>query len=494
MNFSKSRYASYRACPKQCWLKLHKPEEERISADTLSRMKTGSEAGELARGLFGEYALTEIIVDGKQNLPAMIERTKELMIQNTPVICEAAFNYNGLYCAVDILKRVGDGWAIYEVKSTTEGDDRYIPDVAYQKYVLEMCGVIVSGVYLVHLNKDYVRRGALDLQELFKCDDWAEKINDEYAIIESVLEQAGLFLNGGEPGCFIGKQCLADPKCSFCDYCFRDMPQLSVFKLYNFRRKISCFNRGIISFEDILNSGEKLTEVQRRQIEFALEGVKSTYIDKQMLRLFLSALSYPLYFLDFETEQSAIPKYDFSSPYDQIPFQYSSHYIEREGGELKHREFLGDSINDPRRALVERLVEDIPKDVCVVAYHSPFEKERLKELAQIFPDLAEHLLNIMEHIVDLKKPFTDGYYYNAAMGSSFSIKSVLPAVFPDDPELNYHNLEGVHNGSEAMNIYPEIAKMPPEEAAKARENLLKYCALDTFAMVKLWQKLVEVSK
>lgn len=494
MNFSKSRYASYRACPKQCWLKLHKPEEERISADALSRMKAGSEVGKLARGMFGEYALAEVVEDGKQNLPAMIERTRELMAANAPVICEAAFSYKGLYCAVDILKRDGGGWSIYEVKSITEEDDCYIPDVAYQKYVLEMCGIVVSKVYLVHLNKNYVRNGALDLQELFRCDDWTDKIKDECALTENVLAQAEPFLNGGEPGCFIGKQCLSDPKCTFYDYCFKDIPQLSVFNLYNFRRKISCFDRGIVSFEDILNSSEKLTEVQRRQIEFALGGVKSTYIDKQRLRHFLSKLSYPLYFLDFETEQTVIPKYDYSSPYDQIPFQYSLHYIEREGRELRHKEFLGDSVNDPRRALAERLTEDIPKGVCVVAYHSPFEKERLKGIAHIFPDLAEHLLNIRENIVDLKKPFTDGYYYNAAMGSSFSIKSVLPAVFPSDPELDYHNLEGVHNGSEAMNIYPEIANMPPAEAAKARVNLLKYCALDTFAMVKLWQKLVEVSK
>ena len=130
-------------------------------------------------------------------------------------------------------------------------------------------------------------------------------------------------------------------------------------------------------------------------------------------------------------------------------------------------------------------------NVCVTAYNRGFEYGRIKELACAFPDLAEHLLNIRSNIQDLLTPFQSGYYYNRDMGGSFSIKSVLPALYPDDPELDYHNLEGVHNGSEAMTIFPLIKDMPPEEQAIARKNLLAYCKLDTLAMVKVWLKLVE---
>lgn len=192
--------------------------------------------------------------------------------------------------------------------------------------------------------------------------------------------------------------------------------------------------------------------------------------------------------------QPVIPKFVGTKPYAQIPFQYSLHYIEREGGELKHKEFLAESGPDPRRALAERLCADIPMNTCVTAYNKAFECTRIRELAALFPDLAEHLLNIRDNIVDLLVPFQSGYYYNRAMGSSFSIKSVLPAIFPDDPSLDYHNLEGVHNGGEAMDIFPKIEFMPPEEQAKARHNLLKYCELDTYAMVKVWQELERVAK
>lgn len=149
---------------------------------------------------------------------------------------------------------------------------------------------------------------------------------------------------------------------------------------------------------------------------------------------------------------------------------------------------------DPQRLIAESLCRDIPLDVCTTAYNKAFECTRLTELAESFPDLAEHLLNIRDHIIDLLVPFQSGWYYVPAMGGSFSIKSVLPALFPETPELDYHNLTGsVHNGGEAMNIFPKIKEMTTEEQFAARQSLLKYCELDTYAMVKVWQKLKEVS-
>ena len=133
-------------------------------------------------------------------------------------------------------------------------------------------------------------------------------------------------------------------------------------------------------------------------------------------------------------------------------------------------------------------------NVCVIAYYKSFECGRIKELAEFFPDLADHLLNIERNIKDLLVPFQSGYYYNKDMGGSFSIKSVLPAIFPDDPELNYKNLEQIHNGGEAMSIFPKIKDMPKEEQETTRKNLLKYCELDTYAMVKIWEELRRVAE
>lgn len=503
---SKSKYCGLWQCPKIAWLRKYKPEALTLDGSVLSRMEAGNEVGDLAMGLFGDYVEVTAYDGEKLDLARMIADTQAEMAKGTPVICEASFSYNGLYCAVDILKKDGGGWAIYEVKSSTKhqkedgsyDDDKevYIADISYQKYVLEHCGVNVTGTYLVCLNGDYVFDGTLDLSQLFFISDVADQVgieikNIEYnvAIAEKILQSAE------EPDIDLNEACHTPYDCAFRPYCFRNIPKESVFDLYRlpFKKKIGFYRKGWITYRDLQLYAPIKNDKQLRQIEFGLAD-KDAYVDKEGIATFLDNLSYPLYFLDFETMQPVIPRFVGTRPYMQIPFQYSLHYIEREGGELKHREFLAESGPDPRRALAERLCEDIPINVCVTAYNKAFECTRLKELAAEFPDLAEHLLNIRDNIVDLLVPFQSGWYYNRAMGGSFSIKSVLPAIFPDDPELDYHNLEGVHNGSEAMTIFPKIKDMPPEEQAKARHDLLKYCELDTYAMVKVWEELVRVSK
>lgn len=493
MYFSKSKYCSFWQCPKIVWLDKYKPEEKEVDESALGRMKSGNEVGDLAMGLFGDYTeVTACSADGKLNLDEMKRKTAECIARGEENICEASFDYNGLYCAVDILHKENGGYAIYKVKSATKLNYYYLVDVAYQKYVLEKCGVKVTGTYVVCINNEYVRRGEIDVKKLFNITDVKDLIADEYEVVERNLANAENILScDKEPNIDIGEQCSLSHECAYWKYCSKHLPEHNVFEIYRCNKKWQLYKDGIVSFED-LQKRASLNFLQSRQIDFALND-RGTYVDNRLIDEFLNTLSYPLYFLDFETMQEIIPPFDSVKPYEQIPFQYSLHHIESDGGELKHKEFLGISGEDPRRAIAESLCENIPENVCVLAYNKKFECGRLKELAEEFPDLSKHLLNIKRNVKDLLDPFQRGAYYNKAMGGSFSIKSVLPAIFPDDPSLDYHNLEGVHNGGEAMTIFPLIRDMPPEEQKIARKNLLKYCELDTFAMVKVWQELVRVA-
>ena len=500
---SKSRYTAYCQCPKMLWLRTYKPELVPEDPALQAKFEKGNEVGELAKTLFGPFVdVTTYKEDGSLDIGAMIEKTKEEMAKGTETICEASFSHDLNYCAVDILRKKGDGWAIYEVKSSTYKDEekdtperllKYAWDIAYQKWLLEHCGVKVTGTYLIRLNSNYVRHGDLDVNELFYIKDVKELVDNEYQKVEATVKKAKEMLMGDEPEMDIYRQCKNPYECGFFDYCVGGLPEPSVFDLYrmSFEKKCDLFHQGKLSFEDVRE--DKLNEIQRMQVESFLNGVD--IIDPEAIKGYLEQLTYPLYFLDFETMQPILPEFDGTSPYQQIPFQYSLHWIEEPGGELHHSEFLGDSVIDPRRALAEQLCRDIPRDVCVTAYNKAFECGRLSELANAFPDLADHLLNIRDNIVDLIDPFRQKMVYRPAMNGSFSIKKVLPALFPDDPELNYANLQGtVHNGGDAMTIYPEIAKMTPEDASAARESLLKYCHLDTLAMVRIWQKLHEYAK
>ena len=123
-----------------------------------------------------------------------------------------------------------------------------------------------------------------------------------------------------------------------------------------------------------------------------------------------------------------------------------------------------------------------------------FEKTVLKHLAEEFPDLSAHLMDIHDNMHDLMIPFQKQYYYSKEMQGSYSIKYVLPALWPGDPELDYHNLEGVHNGSEASASFADMVNHTSEEIAEMRDNLLKYCGLDTYAMVKVLKKLKEIAE
>ena len=301
-----------------------------------------------------------------------------------------------------------------------------------------------------------------------------------------------------EPDTDLSAHCMKPYPCAFLDYCKRqhgipdDEP--TVFDLYrmNFTKKLEHYHAGRILFNDVRE--ESLSDKQQMQVECTLNDTE--HIDVAGIREFLNNLSYPLYFLDFETLQQPVPQYDGQRPYQQITFQYSLHIKESADAPYQHKEFLAPSDGqDPRRSLAEQLCKDIPLNVCTLAYNKGFECGRIKELATIYPDLAVHLLNIREHIQDLLIPFQSGYYYVPAMHGSFSIKSVLPALFPNEPSLNYHNLdERCQNGGNAMTLFPLIEHMSPEEAAASREALLRYCELDTWAMVKVWEKLKETNR
>ena len=270
------------------------------------------------------------------------------------------------------------------------------------------------------------------------------------------------------------------------------MPKDSVFDISRMpiTKKYDLYHDGIVSFEDLLDHNVKLSSKQMLQVLTAVEG-RPDHIDKKEIISFINTLSYPIYHLDFETFQQAVPEFEGGIPYAQIPFQYSLH-IEYEDGRLVHKEFLAKEGTDPRRALAEQLCKDIPKGVCSLAYNMSFEKTVLKNLANEFTDLYEHLMDIHDNMHDLMIPFSKGHYYNVAMKGSYSIKYVLPALYPGDPELDYHNLDTVHNGSEASAAFLTMAQKTPEEIAALRENLLKYCGLDTYAMVKVLAKLREV--
>ena len=206
-NLSKSRYTAFCQCPRNMWLGVNKPELAMVDDSAEARFEKGTEVGELAKRIFPNTVDVTTYDGERLDLAAMIEKTKQCIADGAECIAEAAFSFDGCYCAVDLLHRESGGWAIYEVKSSTYKSDKddtedslrvYLQDIAYQRYVLEQCGLKVTGTYLVRLDSNYVRDEELDLHGLFHIKDVAELLENEYLKVSSNLPIAKRILQGAD--------------------------------------------------------------------------------------------------------------------------------------------------------------------------------------------------------------------------------------------------------------------------------------------------------
>ena len=490
---SKSRYCKAVQCKKIIWLKKHKPEHaiQKVK-DTV--LNNGTAVGQLAKELFGKYEDIEF----NENLDIMIKQTQELLNNKPNIITEASFNYNNNFCSVDILKNKLDGIEIYEVKSSTEISEIYLDDVAYQYYILNNLGFNIKKACIVYINNKYIRQEELDLNKLFNIEDVTEIAKSKQQEIKNNIYELNKYMEENkenEPKDDIGIKCFKPYECEFWEYCTRNLLKPNVFDIkggMHLDKKFEKYYEGKISFEDLQN--ENLNPKYLEQIEFELNDLQSK-IDKEEIKEIMKSLKYPLYFLDYETYQVAIPEINGTKPYQQLPFQYSLHIIKEEDAEIEHREFLAD-INDKDfiRHFAESLIKDIPDNGSVIIYNKAFEPARNSEIAKMYPDLEDELERINKNMIDFLEPFKQRKYYTKEMQGSASIKYVLPALYPNDPELDYHNLPVVHNGGEASEAFLSLKEKSKEEQEKIRQGLLVYCKLDTYAMVKIWMKFNEIIK
>ena len=489
MTLSKSLYTRAIQCPKSLWLKKYKPEElSPPDASAKALFETGNIVGDLAYGLFPDGR--EIPFDA-HDFKSMARLTQAYLDEGMENIYEATFIHEGIVVMVDILRQTPLGLELYEVKSSTDVKLIYLHDVSIQLYVLEALGFRVGACHVVHINSGYVREEALELEKLFVVVDVTGEVRDLQSSIPEKLEAFEAYLDDKyhEPNIDIGKQCNDPYECDAKAYCWkaqRNIPEYSIFNIFNLgsKKQQELYAQNIVTIEDIPEDFA-MTPIQWQKVENWKK--QHTFIDHEAIAEFLETLTYPIYHLDFETFQQAVPLWSGVSPYKQIPFQYSLH-VEHKDGTLEHKAFLAEAGVDPRRVLAEKLVKDIPLHVNILTYNMSFEKGVIASLAQLFPDLSPKLMHLHDNIKDLMLPFQKGHYVTPTMQGSYSIKYVLPALVPE-MEQAYKKLEGIQNGGDAMNAFASLHVKRLDEQMKVREQLLKYCELDTLAMVKVLEKL-----
>jgi hypothetical protein len=479
-SLSKSAFTKGLQCHKALYLKKHFPElEDEISGSQQAIFNIGHNVGQLACKLFpGGIDLGEFIPD---QIAKVFEET-EILLHQKQIIYEAGFSFDNNLCFSDILVPNGKQWRVYEVKASTSVKDVYVWDAAFQYYLITKSGVDVKDMSIIHINNQYEKIGDLDVQQLFTI----QSVLDQVILLQTNVEEYIVELNkmlarDHPPNIDIGTHCHDPYPCSFLGHCWQHIPDYSVFDISRLdtNKKFNLYRNGIIDIKDIPEDF-KLSYDQRLQVESEKNG--AAVINRDSVRDFVSNLNLPLFFLDFETFNPAIPFFDYSKPFQMIPFQYSLHIEKNSGGMVEHKEFLAGIDGDPRIPFINQLIKDLGSKGDILVYNKGFECTRLKEIAKNFPIYEEPINAILSRIVDLMVIFSRKDYYTPAMKGSYSIKAVLPALVPD---FSYSDLE-IADGETASIAFANLYFEPDKQASdKIRTNLLAYCKMDTLAMVEI---------
>jgi len=484
---SKSRFISGQQCALKLWFDAYQrdlatPPSEQHQA----LFDTGNSVGQLAQQRWPGGV--EVGFKPWERDQAIAETNKLMADPMVPAIYEAAFLNEGLYVRVDILVRTDEGWDLIEVKSSTRPEkDVFLTDLAAQYWVLKHCGIPLREVGILVLNNQYVYPGGdYDLEALFRfhearehCQEYSEWVATEVHRLHDVLSQEE------PPDIGVGDHCFRPYKCPYYAHCSQDVvepdnPITDLYRLSHGRRE-ELVTSGVETIEDIPEDFP-LSEVQTRIRETVLTGKpwRSPELDEA-----LNTVQWPLYYLDFEASQPALPRFEGTSPYQAIPFQYSLHVQTGSDSQLEHREFLHNNSKDPRPYLINKLLDDIGEAGSIIVYSS-YERRMLNELAKAFPQHEAELLALTDRLWDLL-PIIQNQYYHPGFRGSFSIKSVLPALLPKE---GWSDLE-LADGRSAVLMY-EQALITEQESLRTDlfDALRAYCKQDTLAMFKVREALL----
>jgi predicted RecB family nuclease len=475
-------------CHRRLWWELHDPAsaELRESLAMQHRLREGRAAGDLARS----YVPGGHLVDrGARSVAALLAETRAALARSDlPAVYEGAFLANDTLVFTDILERHGSEWTLIEVKSATSVSEReHVPDLAVQACVLRANGVRVARYEVMHLNRECRHP---DLSNLFVRHDVTEQVRAAMADLDlEIVQQLRVAIEADAPRVPTGEHCSTPRACPFTERCWPTLPPHHVSELYNIRRKTaaSFVTAGWETIPDLPDS-VKLSAIAARQRRSVRQG--TLVVEHDELVAALATLERPTAHLDFETIQPAIPRWPGCRPFDQIPVQLSCHIVDEQGGE-RHVEWLFDGQGDPRSAAARAILDACHGARVVTAYSSSFEKGCIRLVADACPEHAGELRAVADRIVDLL-PIVREHVYHPAFGGTFSLKRVLPALVP---ELSYEGLavaEGETAQVQLARLILEPDAMTAGERAEVREALLRYCELDTRAMVALEARLREL--
>ncbi len=473
---SKSRILAHRQCPRRLWLQIHRPELAEEDPWSAARFAAGHQVGDIARDL----QPGGVLIDAEDLKQALADTARVLREPPRPLF-EATFQADGVLVRADLLLPDGNEWRMAEVKSATKVKPYHLTDAAVQSWVTRKAGVALSRVEIAHIDTSFIYPGDGRYEGLLAHTDITDEIAPLEPEVPAWIDAARATLDGADPETAPGTQCSDPFDCPFFGFCSPDEGDEDIYppEVLPYAGKLADELRAE-GYEDIRSIPEgRLSSPKHIRVWQATRD-NTPVLDAEAATL-LRGMGWPRYYLDFETIQFVVPIWAGTRPYAQVPFQWSCH-VENATGDVAHLEYLADGTGDPRRAFAEALVAALGTEGPIFVYFAPFERTRMRELAETYPDLAPALMAAIDRIVDLL-PIARTHYYHPEMRGSWSIKAVLPSIAP---ELAYDDLE-VADGGMAQSAFAEILQpeTSTERKAQLRDGLLKYCERDTWAMVRV---------
>ncbi len=492
MILSKSEYLMFLKHPAWLWLKKYdKDKLPKIDDNTQAIFDTGHLFEKYAEQLFPE--IVAIGFSSFDEYSSMITRTQLALNQGANIISQGRFQSGNITCICDVLVKISDNtFDLYEIKSSTKAKPEHEFDLAFQMIVLEACGYNINKISVIHVNQNYIFDGVIRANELTAITDITERVKDKRDETKANIQRALDIIASPNipdisPSHFKGES-LRD----WLDI-YRNLKTVNPESIYDLfmanADKIGKLEELKIERLKDIHDEFPLSEKQRLQVQAIKDGKE--IIDKVQIRKFLEDLEYPLYFLDYETLSSIIPYFDGMAPYQQIPFQYSLHVLDKPNGDLKHFMYLHKDNSNPAENLSKSLKSNIGLKGTVLTWNESFEKNCNKSLGKLVPEFETFYDELNNRIRDLMTPFSSNWYVHKDFGGSASIKKVLPVLVT---ELSYKEL-GIQEGASAQRLWMEAVLDGKRDDTKEKilNDLEEYCKLDTLAMVAIFKQLLKLA-
>lgn len=471
-SLTKTNYLQFLSCPEELWLQKNRSDlMPKLDIDALHKIEQGNYIDSLAQAWFKKGCVLE-----------------EEDINPQKVAFQFQASYEGLIAIADIIV-FGESdkqLQLFEVKAATALKPAHLHDIAFQKYVFEKSGYTVTNTYLVHVNKNYSFIEEIDQCELLVVQDISAQVSELADSTAEKVQAAWEFIHQDMPPKRITIGCSKKLKCPFVQHHFKEFPAATIYNIPNIKTKKlqALLDKKILDLQDV-PTDFPLTDKQRKAVDIAQQD--TIIIKTGPIKRELAKLTYPLYFIDYESFSYIIPAQDYYHPYQQMVFQYSLHTQASPNAAISHTEYLLRSKKESVTNLLAHLRKNIGDTGSLIVWNESFERSRNQEMASIYPEYADFLLSMNQRMFDLMQIFKKGYYRHPGFKGKNSLKSVLPTLCPD---ISYKDLQ-IQNGILAAIKWhhaTEKDKVRATERTAIFEDLLRYCHLDTLAMVKILEK------